>query len=170
MSDPDPSPNEPPGPTLGEHSRRYLRERELPRAPNPHPPAYRVPSLRPRLPAGSTVVNAVLVAHFALGVIWCMLGAAAILGSMNHGVGPDQRAALLGLGVILYGGLCIGLAIGLWIGARWAWPTAIVLAIGWLLILVYQSLMVAQISLALLIPGWLIWALWRHKARFREPH
>jgi hypothetical protein len=169
MSDPDLSPNEPPGPTIGEQSRRYLREREQKLTPDPNPPAYRVPAVPQRPRPAFTAANAVLVAHFALGVIWCVLGAAAILGSMNHGVGPDQRAALLGLGVILYGGLCIGLAIGLWIGARWAWPTAIILAIGWLLILVYQSLMAAQISLALLIPGWLIWALWRHKASFREP-
>src|SRR5688572_27564014 len=113
----NPSPNDPPGPTIGEHSRRYLREREQKPAPDLHPPAYRVPPVPQRSRPAFTAANAIIVAHFALGVIWCMLGAAAILAGMNGGVDLDQRAALLGLGVMLYGGLCIGLAIGLWISA-----------------------------------------------------
>jgi hypothetical protein len=166
----DPNPDDPAGPTVGERSRRYLREREQNPAPHPHPPAYRVPSVPQRPRPALTAANAVLVAHFVLGVIWCMLGAATILAMLVAGSRPAAWEPLLGLGIMAYGGLCIATAIGLWIGARWAWPTAIVLAIGWLLILVYQALMAAQISLALLIPGWLIWALWRHRVRFREPH
>jgi hypothetical protein len=170
MGNSHPSPDEPPGPTIGEQSRRYLREREQKLTPDPNPPAYRVPAVPQRPRPAFTAANGLIVAHFVLGAIWCMLGAATILAILGDGSRPAAWEPLLGLGIMVYGGLCIATAIGLWIGARWAWPTAIVLAIGWLLILVYESLMAAQISLALLIPAWMIWALWRHRVRFREPH
>ncbi|HYF64584.1 MAG TPA: hypothetical protein VD886_17295 [Herpetosiphonaceae bacterium] len=116
------------------------------------------------------MVNAVIGGYFVLGALWGMLGAATILAIMGRGPGQEWWAPLAGLGIMIYGGLCIAVAIGLWIGARWAWPTAMVVAVGWLLILVYQSLMAARLPLLAPLPGWLIWALWRHRTRFREPH
>lgn len=156
-----------PRPTLGENARRYLREREL--DPDRHRPTYRVlPVPQRERPNRLMAANTVIVGHFVVGAFWCLLGATGIVAGVADPVGINQRLALLGLLLVGYGALCIALSIGLWIGARWAWPTAIGLSVAWLPILAYQSWLAPASLLALPIPIWLIWALWRHKARLSE--